>query len=69
VCGPTPKSQVSSINSKIDARIYSYLDLQQIITANTLVVHLVVGIVRITATLILNEGEAGTRVRFDGLDH
>lgn len=35
----------------------AYLDLQKIVSANALVVHLVVGIVCIAATLILNKGE------------
>ena len=37
----------------------SYLDLQQVVSANTLVVHLMIRIVCIAATLILNKGEPG----------
>lgn len=36
---------------------YSYLNLQLIITPNTLVVHLVVSIIGIPSTLILDECE------------
>jgi hypothetical protein len=38
----------------------SYLDLQDLITVtpNTLVVHIVVGVIGIAATLVLDEGEA-----------
>jgi len=39
-----------------DAR--AYFDLQQIVTANALVVHLVIRIVGITARLVLHEGKA-----------
>jgi hypothetical protein len=35
----------------------SYLNLQQVIPTDALVVHLVVGVIRITTTLILNEGK------------
>lgn len=35
-----------------------YLDLQQVIATDALVVHLVIGIISITARLILNECEA-----------
>lgn len=38
----------------------TYLDLQQVITTDALVVHLVIGIISITARLILNECEAMT---------
>ena len=38
--------------------IHPYLDLQKVVAANALVVHLVVGIVSVTAALVLNEGEA-----------
>lgn len=37
----------------------SYLDLQDIVTADSLVMHLVVGIVRVSARFILDKGEAG----------
>jgi hypothetical protein len=36
---------------------YTDLDLQQIIAANTLVVHLVVRVISIATALVLNEGE------------
>jgi hypothetical protein len=36
----------------------TYLDLQQVITANALVVHLVIRIISVTARLIFDEGEA-----------
>jgi hypothetical protein len=39
-------------------RELEYLNLQKIITANALVVHLMIGIISITATLIFNKGEA-----------
>lgn len=35
----------------------AHLDLEQVVTANALVVHLVVSIVGITTALVLNEGE------------
>lgn len=36
----------------------TYLNLQDVITADALVVHLVVGIVGIAAAFVLDEGEA-----------
>jgi hypothetical protein len=36
----------------------TYLDLQQIIAANALVVHLVVGVISVPAALVLDKGEA-----------
>lgn len=36
----------------------TYLDLQQIIAANSLVVHLVVGVISVPAALVLDKGEA-----------
>ena len=42
--------------------MYSYLDLQQIISPETLVMHLVVGIIRIPTTLILHKGKPTCRV-------
>lgn len=36
----------------------THLNLQEIIPANTLIVHLMIGIVGITAAFILNKGEA-----------
>ena len=36
----------------------THLDLEQVVTANALVVHLIVSIVGITTALVLNEGEA-----------
>lgn len=41
-----------------------YLNLQQIIAADTLVVHLMVGIISIAATLVFNKGKA-KRFRLD----
>ena len=39
-------------------RCVAHLDLQEIITANALVVHLVVGIIGIASALIFDEGKA-----------
>lgn len=36
----------------------TYLDLQQVVAADALVVHLVVRVVGIATTLVLDEGEA-----------
>ena len=38
--------------------LLSYLDLQQVVPTDALVVHLVVRFIRITTALILNEGKA-----------
>jgi hypothetical protein len=38
--------------------MYTYLDLQQVIATDALVVHLVVRVVGITARLVLDEGKA-----------
>ncbi len=48
---------------KYTARVKTYLNFQEIIPANTLVVHLMVGIVGITAAFVLNKSEPGERVR------
>jgi hypothetical protein len=48
---------------KYTTRAKTYLNLQEIIPANTLVVHLMVGIVGITAAFVLNKSEPGERVR------
>lgn len=39
--------------------MHTYLDLQQVVATNALVVHLMVGVVSVAAALVLNEGEAG----------
>jgi hypothetical protein len=46
--------------------LLSYLDLQEVVAANTLVVHLMVSIVSIAAALVLNEGKAGRVVSIEG---
>lgn len=38
--------------------MHSYLDLQEVIATDALVVHLVVGVIGIATTLVLDEGEA-----------
>jgi hypothetical protein len=43
---------------RISSWLHPYLNLQKVVAANALVVHLVVGIVGVTAALVLNEGEA-----------
>jgi hypothetical protein len=53
-CEPTSRR----LAMPIAVRASAYLDLQEIITANALVVHLVVSIVSITARLIFDKGEA-----------
>lgn len=40
----------------------AYLNLQKIITANALIVHLMVGIISITSILILDKGKPRDRV-------
>lgn len=50
-------------NTKYTVKMKTYLDLQEIITPNALIVHLVVGIVGITAALILDKGEPNGSVR------
>lgn len=37
---------------------YAYLNLQNFIAAETLVVHLVVGIIRVATIFVFNEGES-----------
>lgn len=39
----------------------TYLDLQDVIAADALVVHLMVGIISVTSVLVLDEGEATRR--------
>jgi hypothetical protein len=41
----------------------SYLNLQQVITSDALVVHLMIGIICITATLVLYESESRRNVQ------
>ena len=54
--GPTTVMSISPFHLLL---IFStHLDLQQVVTANALVVHLIVSIVGITTALVLNEGEA-----------
>jgi hypothetical protein len=38
--------------------VSTYLDLQEVVTADTLVVHLVIRVIGVAAGLVLNEGEA-----------
>ena len=42
----------------LSSHLLPYLDLQKVVAANALVVHLMVSIVSITAALVLNKGEA-----------
>lgn len=42
--------------------ISSYLNLQEVIATDALIVHLVVGIVGITTALVLDKGEAALKV-------
>lgn len=42
----------------IALRLLTHLNLQEIIPSNSLIVHLVVGIVGIASTLVFNEGKA-----------
>lgn len=53
VCGPTTPRQPWLLVALGQA----YLNLQQVIAANALVVHLVVGVVSIATALILDESE------------
>jgi hypothetical protein len=46
-----------------DGKPLTYLDFQQIVTSDAFVVHFIVGIVGITAALILNESEAIVEVK------
>ena len=54
VCGPTT-SMLEQFRRVIRL---SYLDLQQVVSTNALVVHLVVSIICVTTALVLNECEA-----------
>jgi hypothetical protein len=42
----------------VTSHVHSYLDLQEVIATDALVVHLVVGVIGIATTLVLDEGEA-----------
>lgn len=54
-CGPTAAPLATE---RARRSLRTYLDLQQVIATDALVVHLVIGIISITARLILNECEA-----------
>ena len=45
----------------------TYFDLQDVVSSKTLIVHLMVCIVRVTATFVLNEGETEYCVSNRGL--
>lgn len=60
VCGPT--MEVVSLWTKLGSAIKTYLDLQEIITSDTLVMHLVVGIIGIATALVFNKSEPTFRV-------
>lgn len=53
------------LDNSFRASSLSYLDLEQVISTNTLVVHLVVSIICVAATLVLNEGKALSEVSRD----
>jgi hypothetical protein len=53
-CEPTVKCKCTVD----DDWLHAYLDLKKVVAADPLVVHLMVGIVGITATLILHERKA-----------
>lgn len=61
-CGPTA---ASSVVYRVGGHWSTYLNLQKIITADALVVHLVVRIISITARFILNEREARDKLLAD----
>lgn len=60
-CVPTTALSEDSFT----ASSLSYLDLEQVISANTLVVHLVVSIICIAATLVFNERKASGQISRD----
>lgn len=61
VCEPTTCVNNSCVSA---GWLPAYLNLQGLITANALVVHLVVGIVGITAAFVLHEGKASFKLDF-----
>ena len=55
--GPLQTRLANSCLAKVFGE-YSYFNLQQVVTTNTLIVHLMIGIIRITTALILHERKA-----------
>lgn len=54
---------VASTGAAQAQRCFAYLDLQEIVAAHALVVHVMVGLVGIAAILVLDKGKAGECVR------
>lgn len=54
---------VASTGAAQAQRCFAYLDLQEIVAAHALVVHVMVGLVGIPAILVLDKGKAGECVR------
>jgi hypothetical protein len=57
---------IFSLDMWLSSRLLPYLNLQEVVAANTLVVHLMVSIVSITTALVLNKGKAGRVVSTEG---
>jgi hypothetical protein len=56
-CVPTAPNLLEQVKL-LKGRGWTHLDLQQVIAANALVVHLMVSIIGIATALVLNKGEA-----------